>query len=37
MTQLYYEKDADPAAVLAQTVAIVGYSNQGPGAAKQRH
>lgn len=37
MTQFYNEKDADPAAVLGQTVAVVGYGNQGPGAAKQRH
>jgi ketol-acid reductoisomerase len=29
MTQFYYEKDADPAAVLGQTVAVVGYGNQG--------
>jgi ketol-acid reductoisomerase len=29
MTTFYYEKDADPAAIAGQTVAIVGYGNQG--------
>lgn len=29
MTQFYYEKDADSAALEGQTVAVVGYGNQG--------
>jgi ketol-acid reductoisomerase len=29
MTQFYYEKDADPAVIAGQTVAVVGYGNQG--------
>jgi ketol-acid reductoisomerase len=29
MTKFYYEKDVDPAAIAGQTVAIVGYGNQG--------
>ena len=29
MTQFYYEKDADPAAIAGQSVAVVGYGNQG--------
>ena len=29
MTQFYYEKDADLAAIEGQTVAVVGYGNQG--------
>lgn len=29
MTQFYYENDADPAAIEGQTVAVVGYGNQG--------
>ena len=29
MTQFYYEKDADLAAVAGQSVAVVGYGNQG--------
>src|SRR5579862_1175181 len=29
MTTIYYEDDADPAALAGQTVAVVGYGNQG--------
>jgi ketol-acid reductoisomerase len=29
MTQIYYEADADPAALAGQAVAVVGYGNQG--------
>jgi len=29
MTKIYYESDADPAAIAGQTVAVVGYGNQG--------
>ncbi len=29
MTPFYYEKDADPTALAGQTVAVVGYGNQG--------
>jgi ketol-acid reductoisomerase len=29
MTTIYYENDADPGALRAQTVAVVGYGNQG--------
>ena len=29
MTQFYYEKDADLAAIKGQTLAVVGYGNQG--------
>ncbi|MEZ5502369.1 MAG: hypothetical protein R3E50_06810 [Halioglobus sp.] len=29
MTQFYYARDADPAAIAGQSVAIVGYGNQG--------
>jgi len=29
MTTIYYEKDADPGAIAGQSVAVVGYGNQG--------
>ena len=29
MTKIYYESDADPAAISGQSVAVVGYGNQG--------
>ena len=29
MTQFYYEKDADLVAIKGQTLAVVGYGNQG--------
>ncbi len=29
MTQFYYEKDTDPAVLAGQSVAVVGYGNQG--------
>src|SRR5215470_801365 len=29
MTHIYHEADADPAALAGQTVAVVGYGNQG--------